>query len=387
MSNLYKNKLDVEHLGIFFGTFSPMHLGHYQNVMQAKKETDACLVVVSGYEGDRGDLIGLDLNKRFRYIRELFADEENVYVAVLNEDTIPRYPDGWDAWLKEIDEIIVDATAHSPEKITWYVGEDEYKKELNERKPLDNVRFLDRKILPVSGTLIRDNPFKYWNYITRPFRRHFSTNILVMGTASGGKTTLVRDLARSVGGTFTDEYARRYEEESNVRDEELVANDFNYLASGQFDNNRKAIMSPANNGIFIADSNVLTTDVYAKYYLSEEDYNALKPSYELLMSREKWDLILFIPPVTQYVDDNFRDMSYSDDKSRWEMHQAFIDRIEDMGWSDKVRLLDAPFDKDSEYDNQGFYARYVQASEIIKEYLLSKYQVDVDNRENITFIK
>lgn len=377
MSNLHKNKLDVKTLGIFFGTFAPMHLGHYQNVMQAKKENDGCLLIVSGRKGDRGDLIGLDLTKRFRYIRELFADEENVYVAMLNEDNIPEYPDGWGFWLEEIDDIKAAALVSEPEITTWYVGEEEYQQELEARKPWDMVRLLDRTIMPISATEIRNNPYKNWNYITRPFRRHFSTNILVMGTASGGKSTLVRDIARSFGSPFTEEYARTYEEESNVRDEELVANDFNYLASGQFDNNRKTIMSPSNNGIFIADTDVLVTDVYAQHYLTEKEYEALRPSYEMLMKREKWDLILVIPPVTPYVNDNFRDMSYADGDSRWKMHNMMMQRIKDMGWEHKVALLDAQPEDADYYDEHRYYARYKQAREVIKNYMEETYEAEL----------
>ena len=36
-----------------------------------------------------------------------------------------------------------------------------------------------------------------WRFITKPFRRHFTRKVLVVGSASGGKTTLVKDLART----------------------------------------------------------------------------------------------------------------------------------------------------------------------------------------------
>lgn len=363
MGNLRKDRLDVKSLGIFFGTFAPMHIGHYQNVMQAKKENDGCLLIVSGRKGDRGDLIGLDLVKRFRYIRELFADDDNVYVAMLNEDNIPEYPNGWGSWLCEIDDIKAMATVKEPEKTTWYVGEEEYLKELEVRKPWDYVEMLDRTTLNISATMVRENPLKYWNYITRPFRRHFSKNILIMGTASGGKTTLTRDLARSFGSPFSLEFARQYEEESNVRDEELLANDFNYIASGQFDLNRKTIMSPSNNGMFFSDTNVGVTKVYSEHYLTKEEHEALVPMYDMLLAKERWDMILVVPPVTKYVDDGFRDMSYSGDEERWSMHEKMMAMVKEQGWEDKVVLLDA---EGNENDQEGFYARYKQARTAVK---------------------
>lgn len=383
MSVLYKNKVNAEHLGIYFGCFAPMHLGHFQNVIKAKRETDACLLIVSGYTGDRGDEIGLDLTKRFRYLRELFADEENVYVAQLNEDDIARYPNGWGDWLLKIDGLVKEAVVELPKEVTWYVGEQEYVEELNKRKPKDNIRFTDRSVIPISGTMIRENPLKHWNYITRPFRRHFSTNILVMGTASGGKTTLVKDLARTLGSPFTLEFARTYEEESNVRDDELNANDFSYLASGMFDLNRKTINNPSNNGIFISDTDVLVTKGYSELYLSEEEHQQLLPLYNMLIAKEKWDLILVIPPVTEYVDDNFRDMTHAEDNFRWDFHNRLLELIDEEGWTDKVVILDAPFNEDSNYDSKGFYARYVQAKEAVEDYVLKTYGLNIDNSLNI----
>lgn len=375
MGNLRKDKLNASKLGVFFGTFAPLHLGHYQNIMQAKKENDACLVIVSGYKGDRGDLIGLDLTKRFRYTRELFADDENVYVTMLNEDNIPAYPLGWIPWLEKANQLISSSTMKLPSNITWYVGEKEYKDKLNELcPPSHKVRMLDRSTLPISATMIRESPLKHWDYISRPFRRHFSKNFLIMGTASGGKTTLTRDLARSFGSPFSLEYARQYEEESNVRDEELNANDFNYIASGQFDLNRKTIMSPSNNGMFFSDTNVGVTKVYSEYYLSKEEHKALMPMYDMLLAKERWDFIFLIPPITKYVDDGFRDMSYSGNEERWGMHERMCEMIVKQGWSKKVVLLDA---KGTTEDPEGYYARYSQAREAVKSYIKNKEGIDL----------
>lgn len=383
MSNLYTNKLNGKNIGVVFGTFAPAHLGHYNMIVKAKRENDGCVVIVSGSKDDRGDKVGLSLQKRFRYMRELFADEENVYVTYVNEDEIPQYPDGWNQWYELIVQAIQSATELTNTNKTWYVGEHEYKVELEKRflksknsESTQRVKLLDRSSLPISGTQVRDNPLKHWNYITRPFRRHFSNNILLTGTASTGKSTLTRDLARSFGSPFTEEYARQYEEESNIRDEELDANDFNYLASGMFAENKKAIQSPANNGIMFADSNVLTTKFYSRHYLTEEEHSKLTPLYDMMLEKEKWAMILIVPPVTKYVNDNFRDMSYSSDAERWRLHEMLMEELEIAGVMDKVVLLDAE-PEDVEEDPQGFQARYEQARKLIKDFAKNKYNVEL----------
>ena len=366
MSNIKNKVFKGETLGVYFGTFAPFHLGHYQSVMRAKKENDACLVIVSGHDGDRGSDIGLGLEKRFRYTRELFADDENVLVEQYDESHIARYPDGWNDWFEGVLNLVQAHTQAFPGvKVKWYVGEPDYASTLtNDYK--QEVVLISRDGLSISGTQIRQSPLEYWNYITRPFRRHFSTNILITGTASGGKTTLVKDLARSFGSPFALEYAREYQETSNVRDEELTANDFTYLASGMFDLSRKTIQSPSNNGLFFADSDVLTTLAYSELYLTKEEHEKLLPSYELMLEKEQWDLILIVPPVTPYVDDGFRDMTQSDTEARWAMHDRFLSLLHKYGWSDKAHVLDA---EGSPEDKDGFYARYDQSRTIIKDYV------------------
>lgn len=93
-------------VGIVFGTFAPLHRGHVDLIQRAKKQFDKVVVVVSGYKDDRGDKIGLKLNKRFRYVREAFAGDEVISVTSLDETLIPQYPDGWEPWLKKLQESV-----------------------------------------------------------------------------------------------------------------------------------------------------------------------------------------------------------------------------------------------------------------------------------------
>ena len=57
---------------VVFGTFAPLHQGHIDLIQRAKRQCDRVWLVVSGYEGDRGEQVGLTLQKRFRYMRPIF---------------------------------------------------------------------------------------------------------------------------------------------------------------------------------------------------------------------------------------------------------------------------------------------------------------------------
>ena len=51
-----RKQLSGKHIGIVFGTFAPMHVGHVDLITKAKRANDNVLVIVSGSntQEDRG---------------------------------------------------------------------------------------------------------------------------------------------------------------------------------------------------------------------------------------------------------------------------------------------------------------------------------------------
>lgn len=365
--NLYKDDLEGNNIGVFFGTLAPMHVGHQAEIYKAAALNDGVVVIASGYTGDRGDQMGLPVEKRFRYLREAFSDEPDIKIDYINEDNMPQMPDGWDEWTRTLVATVKRNIVNQDAKITFYTGEPDYKVELEKRLPQTGqfkVSLMDRTVLKISATEIRKDPIANWDYINRVFRRHFTKKVTVMGSASTGKSTLVRRLARTSNSPFSEEYAREYQERSNVSDDELIVKDYIRLIQGQYDANSREINSPANNGLTIFDTDAMVTKVYADMWLDEADRAQLQPLFDNTISEEQIDLILVIPPVTPYVDDGFRNMSTADEASRWAFHHALMRVIDEYGFMDKVVLLDAKGDSDDPY---GYYARYLQALDAIQE--------------------
>ena len=313
----------MKKVGIVFGTFAPMHRGHIDLIIKAKRICDSVKVIVSGREGDRGDQIGLSLQKRFRYIREVFNDDSLVEVSKLDEVNMPPMPEGWDVWL---DELFKVSNTNKDDDLLFFVNEDEYVEELQKRGFKTQS---EERNFGISASLIRENPFLYWRFIAQPFKRHFTKKVLVLGSASNGKTTLVKDLGLFYSAPTSLEYAREYQTTNNVRDDELTAKDYFYLLDGQYAQTSKAIDSKENKGLVIADTNSTVTKAYYDYYLDESssdtdlDIKAVEHLYKSLVTKEKWDLILFVQPTGEYDDDGVRDQTMADEQIR----QAFTDYL------------------------------------------------------------
>ena len=207
-------------IGITFGGYCPMHQGHLDLIMKAKKENDICFVVVCGYNGEeRGESIGLTLNRRYSLIKQMFKDDEQIRVVKVNDTELgideSMSESNWDIWLSYVTKNLI-SEGQMQNWFTWYVGEQSYVDSLLKRAKdfwkVNDVVYVNRSNNPISATMIRENPIKYWNKIAWPFRQYFSTNILITGTASEGKSTLTRDIATYFGLPYSEEYGRSYME-------------------------------------------------------------------------------------------------------------------------------------------------------------------------------
>lgn len=371
MLHAYQKPLVGKSVGIVFGSFAPLHQGHLDLIMRAKKENDGgALVIVCGYDGDKGEPL-MPHSKRYRYVREFFADDDLVAVYAINDDEINanRYPNGWNEWLMEFENIWAKAVewkeendmfAYPPKRV-WYVGDKNYYDDLEQRG--EGAILVDRvSDNPICATMIRENPIKHWDKITFPFRRIFSHNILICGTASEGKTTLTQDLGKYFNAPYSYEWARQYMKESCVIDWELDGADYMAFLEGQYNLNKKLINSPANHGIFFADSDAMVTKMYAEYYAKDEqcaltlgEYRKVAMMADELTRKSRWDKIFLVVPHGKFVDDHERFMAHSGMKEREELFELLCRNIKESGNWDKVTVLDGNY-----YENFMTVVRYVR---------------------------
>lgn len=342
-------------VGIVFGSFAPLHQGHLDLIYRAKKENSGgALVIVCGFDGDKGEPL-MPHAKRYRYVREFFADDDLVAVYAINdtESMRPQYPNGWGSWMEEFDKIYAKATDYQGRgcyRRTWYVGDKNYYSDLIARE--EHAVLVNRVIdNPISATMIRQNPIKHWDKITFPFKRVFSTNILITGTASEGKSTMVTDLGKYFNAPHSHEWPRDYMEDSCVSDWELDAADFLAFLDGQYRHNKECINSPGNHGVFFADTDSLVTNMYAQYYskdpsciLTPEEYEtSIKPVAYEYARKSRWDKIFCVVPHGVFVDDHSRFMNHSGLKERQELFDILKQSLIDVGDWDKVTILDGDY--------------------------------------------
>ena len=161
-------------VGMVFGTFAPMHLGHLDVVNIAKKEMDKVIVVCCGHEGDRGYPL-FPIEKRYELATKEFADDEQVFVTLLY-DTDPEIKRNWDQqqiWNYWVDRMLLHLFQKelivAKDELLFYTSEGDYT-ELLENTPQHIRVHKCERVRKISGTMIRDDLEKYKDQIAPAFR-------------------------------------------------------------------------------------------------------------------------------------------------------------------------------------------------------------------------
>lgn len=341
-------------IGICFGGYCPMHRGHLDAIMRAKKENDKVFVIVCGYDNEeRAGNINMTLKERTAVVRKIFKNDEIIKVLTINDTELgideSMSVSNWIVWQNKVGELLYNDMKFSDE-ITWYVAEPMYKESLESHNLLKAKVTLIDKIVPVSGTVIRENPLKYWKYIVKEFRNNLCKNILITGTASEGKTTLVRDISTYFGINHSEEYGREDLLAKSKTDVDLTADDFVDFLIGQSIDMRKRIINN-DEGVFISDTDNLVTLMYALAYtedpnvpITPEEYsNKVLPVAKALEGRVVWNKIFLLPPKNKFVDDGSRYMKQASIDERIANFQKLTTLLKEFGLWDKVEILDGDF--------------------------------------------
>lgn len=152
----------MKNKALYFGTFAPLHCGHESVIKKLCQDYDEVIVLVSGYDGDRGDLFGIDLNTRFELLKKSILFTK---IIKIDESNITRYPDGWTQWLELLSEQLGDLNQY-----VFVSGEKSYEDELISRG--FSSKMVDRNLIKMSASQIRDNftlNKQYCNYNFRVY--------------------------------------------------------------------------------------------------------------------------------------------------------------------------------------------------------------------------
>lgn len=290
-------------LGVYIGGFCPLHRGHLDVIMRAKKENDQCLVVVYGYDNEpRAKQIGLTTLERYDIVKQIIHDS-------ITRTTISHWPTKpeWDTlltWVYRYISTIYHCSNITKKDIIIYTGEPVYHTFLMEH---GYNAVMVNTCIPTSGTAIRNNPYNYMDYIAKPFRHCFNKVILLSGASSTGKSTCARDLATYFNAGYSEEYSRKYVEVHGMSFADCTFDDIKHFIKEQY---FQTLALTTINPLTFVDGDTITNLAYAKMLLPRQQYDLLKESLKEQLFYPFIRAFLFAPKK-DFTNDGTRDMASS----------------------------------------------------------------------------
>jgi len=318
-------------VGVFPGKFTPPHRGHINAILQAGTQCETLYVVVSHNQKLEDKLYAgtkvkpISMIDKIRWLAIELQDFNHIKIIALDETDIPVYPYGWEAWSRKLNLVM----GMSFDVI--FGGDVEYENE-GYTKYFPGVQYelydSGRTIYPISATMIRNDPFKYWDYILDVAKYYFSKKVLVVGTESCGKTTLTNMLSKIFNTSWAREEGRYYSTKYLGKNESVFKpEDFFNICIEQRQAEERALQHA--NKIVFFDTDAVITQFYCELYLG-----ITNPKIETFVDKDRYDILLMLKPDVQWVDDGFR---WNDDmETRVTLHNRLKQMFIDRGFGDKI---------------------------------------------------
>jgi HTH-type transcriptional regulator, transcriptional repressor of NAD biosynthesis genes len=283
--------------GFVLGKFLPPHAGHQYLIDFARNYVDELIIILGTRKTDP-----IDAKLRIKWLKEMFPGTKLIRVIDKNpEESHPQY---WKVWEKTLRKAL-------PFVPNYLFASEDYGFKLAEilgckYVPVNHAR----NLVPISGTKIRENAMKYWNFIPPVVRPFFLKKICIYGPESTGKTILTRNLAKHFKTVYCEEYARPLLEFKNG---DVKFDDIEKIARGHRAS-EKALERLANKVLFV-DTDLIATSIWSRilfdkcprwidkeannncydlYFVTDIDVPFVKDDVRYLPNKRTWFLNLSI---------------------------------------------------------------------------------------------
>lgn len=292
-------------VGMYGGSFNPLHMGHVDCILQAANLCGKLYLVLS---------IGVERNEinsriRYRWLYQLTKHIGNVRILTIEDQAGTKEAYTREFWQADAEQI----KSQIGEKIdVVFCGSDYDESSFwNICYPESELYIFKRNA--ISSTAIRKNPYLHWEWLPDIVKPFYVKKVLPMGGESTGKSTLTINLARRFNTNFVEEAGRELSEKSGT-DQMMLSEDFTEILLQHKLNEMKALES--SNRVLFIDTDALVTQFYMNF-LEDPDINRNRALSDAVDALNSYDLILFLEPDVAFVQDGDRSEVIKADRKKY----------------------------------------------------------------------
>lgn len=264
----------TKRIGVVLNGHRPPHNGHVYMVEFAQAYVDELHLGVCTLDTE-----SIPAGLRFQWSRELFPNANVKLCHNMPQVYNMKYEDPA-LWGRVVREWM------GLEKVDYIFASEGYGKTIGAEIgakyiPIDHSRCT----IPVSGSMIRENPMINWDYIPSVVRPFFVKRICIVGAEYTGKSDLSQRLGSRYKTVVVDEYAKTVYDPS---ERGFKIDDVEMIARGQMA--AEDSLAKQANRILICNTDILTTQLWAQECSLEESPTWLTTEIE----KRDYDLYLFM---------------------------------------------------------------------------------------------
>ncbi|HVX23887.1 MAG TPA: AAA family ATPase [Candidatus Saccharimonadales bacterium] len=287
--------------GVIAGKFLPPHKGHSYLIESGRNQCDELYVLIC----DRPEyLIPAPIRKSW-----LEAMHPGVNFIIITDDLDDDDSAGWA-------QATIELLGFQPDLV---FSSEDYGKRWAKHLGAKHIMVDQARVaLPVSATMIRNDPWTNWEYLDPEVRAYFTKRICLVGSESSGTTTLTKALAKHYKTDWVPEYGRQYsvDEKERLDREGWKSSDFVTIAQKQ--NELEDTAAKTANKLLFCDTDSFATGVWHKRYMGGRSSEV-----EALAAGRRYDLYILTDTHIPFEDDGLRD---GEEFREW-MQEEFIDKL------------------------------------------------------------